>query len=125
MELTTYTGMHCCFTAAVAAAVYAEVAARLLKAPVTMYLAIGIIPIVPGTSAYYTMLSLIMDNKEEFLERLVETFSLSGAIAMGVFIVPALVRTASYFKRTRGKKLVVTIKSVFNEDDRDKGIRKI
>lgn len=41
--------------AAAAATVYAEVMARVLKTPVTVFLITGIIPLVPGGGLYYTM----------------------------------------------------------------------
>ena len=44
-----------CFFAAAAAVLYCEITARLLKAPVTLFLVPAIVPSVPGSSLFYTM----------------------------------------------------------------------
>ena len=48
-ELVSY------FMATIAVTIYAEIMARLFKEPVTGFLLIGIIPMVPGGPLYYTM----------------------------------------------------------------------
>lgn len=37
------------------AAIYAEVAARVMKAPANQYLIVGVIPLLPGAPLYYTL----------------------------------------------------------------------
>lgn len=44
-----------CFFAAAIAVLYCEITARLLKAPVTLFLVPAIVPSVPGSSLFYTM----------------------------------------------------------------------
>ena len=43
------------FVATMAVALYSEILARIYKAPVTMFLIVGILPLVPGAGIYYTM----------------------------------------------------------------------
>lgn len=92
METSGYSSIKCCFVAAAAVAVYSEAMARFCKAPVNMYLIVGIIPLVPGGLIYYTMIALMTDDKETFLDRAVDAFSTAGAIAMGIFAVSSAVR---------------------------------
>ena len=47
------------FIATIAVAIFAEIFARVHKAPATLFLIIGIIPLVPGGGIYYTMEALI------------------------------------------------------------------
>ena len=44
-----------CFFASAVAVLYSEITARLLKAPVTLFLIPAIVPSVPGSSLFYTM----------------------------------------------------------------------
>ena len=37
------------------AAIYAEIAARIMKAPANQYLIVGLIPLLPGAPLYYTL----------------------------------------------------------------------
>lgn len=95
MSMNDYNGIKCCFVAAAAVAFYSEVMARVCKAPVNMYLIVGIIPLVPGGLMYYTMLALVTGDNETFLDRAADAFGEAAAIAMGIFAISSLVRIAS------------------------------
>lgn len=65
--------------------------AALRKSPVTLYLVIGIFPIVPGSGIYYTSYYFIMNEMDSFVTKGMETFQIAGAIAIGIifgFSVP-------------------------------------
>ena len=65
---------------------YAELMARKMKTPATLFLVPATIPLIPGGSLYYTMQALTMGNREEFYERGVYTLLLAGAIAGGILL---------------------------------------
>ncbi len=90
-----------CFFAAVTISLYSEVLARRLRVPVNMYLVVGIIPLVPGGYIYNTMIVLINGDIDMFLRQFIDTISIAGAIAMGVFAVSSITR----FTRLKIKKL--------------------
>ena len=71
---------------------YAEVMARVFKAPVTGFLTIGILPLVPGGGIYYTMEYCVSGQTSQFIETGIHTFAIAGALAVGVLIVSSLVR---------------------------------
>ena len=71
---------------------YAEVMARVFKAPVTGFLTIGILPLVPGGGIYYTMEYCVSGQTSLFIETGIHTFAIAGALAVGVLIVSSLVR---------------------------------
>lgn len=71
---------------------YAEVMARAFKAPVTGFLTIGILPLVPGGGIYYTMEYCVSGQTSLFIETGIHTFAIAGALAVGVLIVSSLVR---------------------------------
>ena len=71
---------------------YAEVMARVFKAPVTGFLTIGILPLVPGGGIYYTMEYCVSGETSQFIETGIHTFAIAGALAIGVLVVSSLVR---------------------------------
>ncbi len=91
------------FVAAAAVYVWSEVMAHGLKAPVTIFLAPGIIPLLPGSFLYYTMLALLNQQSDEFQLQGVKTILATMGIACGVVIASILVtyllQTAAHIKR--------------------------
>ncbi|MEG1862678.1 MAG: threonine/serine exporter family protein [Oscillospiraceae bacterium] len=84
--------------AAVAVAIFSELMARWFKTPVTVFLIIGILPLVPGGGIYYTMEYCIKGNTAMFLEKGLNTFAIAGAIAVGVSLVASIVRIINAYK---------------------------
>ena len=71
---------------------YAEVMARVFKAPVTGFLTIGILPLVPGGGIYYTMEYCINGETSLFLETGLHTLGIAGSLAVGILLVSSVVR---------------------------------
>lgn len=63
--------------------------AKYKRAPVTVFLIAGIIPLVPGIGLYRTMYHLLFSEYNAALEAALLTFQLSGVIA-GAIILAAL-----------------------------------
>jgi uncharacterized membrane protein YjjB (DUF3815 family) len=72
------------FVAALVLTVYAEIMARLHKAPVTVFLVAGTIPLIPGGSLYYTMAYAVAARWAEALHAGLATLLLAIAIAAGI-----------------------------------------
>lgn len=96
--------VKCYFIAAAAVSVYSEIMARCLKAPVNMYLIVGIIPLVPGGLTYYTMLALVMGDGDTFIDRATDALSAAFAIAMGIFAVSSAIRIGTAIYKDIGGK---------------------
>ncbi len=77
---------------AAAGTLYAEILARIIKTPVTIFLITSVIPMVPGGALYYTMLGLLQGDKATFVERGLYTLSAAGAMALGIFAATMLFR---------------------------------
>ncbi len=77
-------GFIACFVAAAAAVVYCEIAARVLKAPVTLFLVPAIIPSVPGSGLFYTMSSIVSQDWSEAKEFGLKTAEFTLGIAAGI-----------------------------------------
>ena len=76
--------------------------ARTLKAPVTMFLVPGILPLVPGGPIYRSVYYFINDNSNLGNMYFTQTLQIAGAIAMAIFIMDSVFRqTRRYSKRQR------------------------
>lgn len=80
------------FFATIAISVYSEIMARVHKVPVTGYLLVSLLPLVPGGGIYYTMEYCIIGNTEMFLETGLHTLGIAGALALGILLVSSFVR---------------------------------
>ncbi len=96
------------FLSMVAVSIYSEYMARRHKSPVTVYLVISYIPLVPGGGAYYTMEYLVEGNSALAAETGVHTLFIAGAIAMGIVLVSSLVRIYTVYIRRRLKARGIT-----------------
>ncbi len=69
---------------AIFAGAYAELSARALHAPATVFLIPGLIPLLPGAGLYYTMTSMVAGNSADFVHYGIETVHAAVGIAVGV-----------------------------------------
>ena len=89
----------CYFYASIVISFYAELMAIYRKAPVTVFIVSGMIPLVPGGSIFYTMQALIMKNYSDFTEIGFKTFAIAGVIALGILIASFCVQMVRYVYR--------------------------
>ena len=61
------------FLAAVAIGVFSEIMARLRRCPVTGYLLVALLPLVPGGGIYYAMSYCVAGDTDRFLAELLHT----------------------------------------------------
>lgn len=80
------------FLAAVVAAVYSEIMARVRKYPAISYLVIAIFPLIPGAGIYYATSFLLQGSREAFVQKSLQTVGIAGVIAVGILMVSTLVR---------------------------------
>lgn len=93
-----------CLFATVAVALLAEIFARIHKAPATLFLVIGILPLVPGGGIYYTMEALINGDMNLFMYKGLSTAACAGAIAVGCSMVSSAVRMITELvRKTRAR----------------------
>ncbi len=80
------------FLAALVISAFAEIMARVRKCPVSGYLLISFLPLVPGAGIYYTMEYVLQGNTEMFLSQGLHTLGLAGSLAVGVLVMSSAVR---------------------------------
>lgn len=76
---------------ALAATVYAEIMARVTKAPATPILACSIIPLVPGGKLYYTTYYFVVGEMDKFYECIIDLLRIASGLAVGIIIVSVIV----------------------------------
>lgn len=71
---------------------YAEITARIVKAPATIYLIPGLIPLVPGRDLFQSVLQALQGpapGTEEFFNN---ALIKSGSLAVGILLVSTLIK---------------------------------
>ena len=80
------------FLAAVAVAIYSEVMARVRRCPVTGYLQIALLPLVPGSGIYRAMRYCVEGDTAMFTETLLHTIGFAAALSVGAMLASSLMR---------------------------------
>lgn len=80
--------------AAIAITLYSEIMARVRHCPVTSYLIIALLPLVPGGGIYEAMLHCVQGDTHLFLSALVRTLGIAGALALGAVLGSSIMRIA-------------------------------
>jgi uncharacterized membrane protein YjjB (DUF3815 family) len=86
--------------AAFATAGFAEICARIGKAPSTIFLLPGCIALVPGGSLYNAMRGLLLKDYDEFAAQLLVTGKVAIAIGGGIIAVSIIRFFVSKLKKT-------------------------
>ncbi|MBU9722011.1 MULTISPECIES: threonine/serine exporter family protein [Bacillaceae] len=76
--------------ASLTAATFSHLLAKRIRIPVTALVIPGILPLVPGSRAYFTMLSFVEGDYLNGLEVGVQTMLQAGAIASGLVLALAI-----------------------------------
>lgn len=85
------------------AAIYAEIMARVRKCPAIGFLVMALLPLIPGSSLYYTMNYAVRGNMDMFASQGMKTIVLAGLMAAGVLLVSTSVRMWTVWKMEHKK----------------------
>lgn len=80
-------------------ATYAEVMARTLKAPATMFIIPSIIPLVPGGSLYYAMYAALSGDAAGRVQYGMQTVQTALGIAIGVAAVSSVFNVLAILRK--------------------------
>ena len=87
------------FLASLAAVLYSGILARVLKTPSTIFVALCIIPLVPGSGLFYTMRHLIVWDRELFFAHGPGALQIALGIAAGIVLESAVVHLLGLIRR--------------------------
>lgn len=90
--------------AAVYVAIYAELMARVNKAPATIFLTAAAVPLIPGGRLYYTMFGLVSEDDAMFVENGTAAIIIALAISLGFVFVAVVNKYVNRFLYGKGKK---------------------
>ena len=82
---------------AVVITVYGELLARLEKTPTTTFLVPSVVPLIPGSSLYYTMNYALNRQWSAFAQRALYTLELAMSLAIGILVVTTAFRLVKNF----------------------------
>ena len=88
----TQNPMVSAFLAAFFVALLSQIFARIFKAPVTVYLVSGILPLVPGVGMYRMVYYMLQGNNAQASYYFSYTLQIAGMIALAIFVVDSFFR---------------------------------
>lgn len=89
----------CNLIASVFVAFYAEIMARVNRAPATIFLTAAAVPLIPGGKLYYTMYGLVSNDEAMFVENGTAAITIALAISLGFVIVTLINKYLNMLKR--------------------------
>lgn len=95
------------FIAAMIIALYAEIMARRVKAPASIFLVIGVLPLVPGSSFYFAIEAAILGDFNQSIVTGLEAAGIALSLAMGMMVISTFVYLYYLIKnkiKARGKQ---------------------
>lgn len=110
-----YDSFYAMFAATVVLSLLSELAARVFKQPVTIFVIPGIIPIVPGLGMYRGMAAIIENNYDAGVNILITTVMDASAIALGMMLMTSVFRV---FKMSKDHKRLLMLLRKENENHR-------
>ena len=104
MDILGWGGLWATFFSTLFADVFAYYGARVLKAPVVLFLVAGILPMVPGVGIYQGVHSLIFGGDAASI--LISAFMSTGVIALAIFVTDTAldIERRIYLKILKWKK---------------------
>ena len=81
------------FLAAVCIAIYSELMARIRRCPVTGYLQVALLPLVPGAGIYNAMRYCVAGETDQFISTMLHTFGMAASLAVGAMLASTVLRT--------------------------------
>lgn len=88
----SHTAILSTFLGAGVVSILSEIFARKFKEAVTVFVIPGILPLVPGSGMYNTMLALIQKNFSKAAQVGSETIFIAGSIAVAILLVSSFTR---------------------------------
>lgn len=89
------------FIAMVVVSIFAEIAARIYKAPASIFLIVGCFPLVPGKGIYQTMLYCTQGKNILFIDSFIHTIAISASLALAIMIVSTIFKVIKKISLSR------------------------
>ena len=93
------------FVASVVLTIYAEILARVVKCPATLFLVTAAVPLIPGGSLYNTMRYFVQGDFAASSSQGLNTILLALAIAAGMIVPMSMIQLGRRVRVWRAKKV--------------------
>jgi len=103
-ELINPDPYFCAFVSAVALTLYSETMARVHKTPVTVFVVICVIPLVPGAALYRTFNHLLQHNMEMAYAQGLYALLFAASMSLGITLTTLAFRVSLKLLRRRMRK---------------------
>ena len=103
-EYFGFSAISCSFFATLVIAAVSEYLARRMHAPATIFLAVSLIPLVPGSGLYDTMEYCISGQTMLASTTGLHTLGIAAALAMGIVVISSTVRILSLHESKSAEK---------------------
>ena len=80
----------CVFIASLFMGIYAGIMARIYKKPTTVFIAVGAIPLIPGSGLYYAIYYLLLQNTARSLYYAKYTLIFASCMSAGIIFINIL-----------------------------------
>lgn len=118
-----YSSFYANLSATVILSLLSELAARVFKQPVTIFVIPGIIPIVPGLGMYMGMTQIIENRYEVGMNTLLTAGMDAGAIALGMMFMTSIFRVLKMSKDHKRLLAILRAKNEKKLKDADKSVK--
>ena len=81
-----------CFAGSCIVAILSELFSRCFKEAATIFIIPGILPLVPGSGMYHTMLSILEGNFRETASIGTETLLMAGSISVALLVIASVIK---------------------------------
>lgn len=88
-----------CFAGSCIVALLSDLFSRAFKEAATIFIIPGILPLVPGSGMYYTMLAILEGNIQETASVGTETLLMAGAISVSLLVVASVIKLLALMAR--------------------------
>lgn len=92
--------------ASICFSIFSEICARIYHTPVTTFVIVALIPLVPGNGMYNTMVAAVSGDTSQSLQIGLDTISKAGALALGIVMVSTMTRLYFSLRSKRRMKLI-------------------
>jgi len=97
-----YSELVSCFWASVFSGCFSECMARVRKNPAYAYLAVSLIPLIPGSGLYNTMRNAVRGDAQSFVTSCTNTILLAAVMCIGIIAVNSIFRLWGEVKSRAG-----------------------
>lgn len=81
-----------CFAGSCIVAILSDIFSRSFKEAATIFIIPGILPLVPGSGMYYTMIAILEGNYQETASVGTETLLMAGSISVALLVVASVIK---------------------------------